>query len=101
MAHYAIIIDDIVQSVFVGVDETEDRGVGPGTEHWEAYYAQRPWIAPALVRRCSYNGNIRKNYPSSGYTWDESRDAFIPPKPDNAIGFDEETCTWITPPLEQ
>lgn len=45
----------------------------------------------------SYNGNIRKNYAGVGYIYDPDRDAFISPKPDNAIGFDEQTCQWIVP----
>lgn len=45
----------------------------------------------------SYNANIRKNYAGIGFTYDADRDAFIPPKPDNAIGFDEQTCQWIMP----
>jgi hypothetical protein len=45
----------------------------------------------------SYNGNIRKNYAGVGYTYDPERDAFISPKPETAIGFDEETCQWIVP----
>lgn len=47
--------------------------------------------------KTSYNGNIRKNYAGIGYTYDATRDAFIAPEPDNAIGFDEETCRWIVP----
>jgi len=47
--------------------------------------------------KTSYNGNIRKNYAGIGYTYDPVRDAFIAPKPDNATGFNEETCTWIVP----
>jgi hypothetical protein len=47
--------------------------------------------------KTSYNGNIRKNYAGIGYTYDLTRDAFIAPKPDNATGFDEETCRWIVP----
>jgi len=47
--------------------------------------------------KTSYNGNIRKNYAGIGYTYDLTRDAFIAPEPDDAIGFDEETCRWIVP----
>jgi len=47
--------------------------------------------------KTSYNGNIRKNFAGIGFTYDENRDAFIPPKPDNSIGFDENTCQWILP----
>lgn len=43
---------------------------------------------------------LRKNYAGPGYTYDEARDAFIPPRPSNAIGFDEVTCLWIVPEQE-
>jgi hypothetical protein len=48
----------------------------------------------------SYNNNIRKNFAGIGYLYDEVRDAFIPPKPDNAISLDEDTCQWIVPEPE-
>jgi hypothetical protein len=32
---------------------------------------------------------------------DTLRDAFISPKPDNATGFDDKTCTWIVPRKEE
>jgi hypothetical protein len=47
--------------------------------------------------KTSYNGTIRKNFAGIGYTYDKTRDAFIAPEPENAIGFDEETCRWIVP----
>jgi hypothetical protein len=47
--------------------------------------------------KTSYNGTIRKNFAGIGYTYDADRDAFIPPKPDNATGFDENSCQWIVP----
>lgn len=43
----------------------------------------------------SYNNRIRKNYAGIGYTYDENRDAFIPPKPEGDWILDEETCRWI------
>ena len=50
--------------------------------------------------KTSYNANIRKNYAGIGYIYDEVRDAFIAPKPDNATGFNEDTCQWILPEVE-
>ena len=47
--------------------------------------------------KTSYNATIRKNFAGVGYTYDANRDAFITPKPENATGFDEETCRWIVP----
>ncbi len=90
MAHYAFITDGIVTEVIVGKDETE-LIEGLDTETWYGNFRGQ------LCKRTSYNGNIRYNYAGVGYTYDETRDAFIAPKPDNAIGFDEETCRWIVP----
>jgi hypothetical protein len=43
----------------------------------------------------SYNGNFRKNYAGVGYTYDQERDAFIPPKPESGNWIlDEDTCNW-------
>lgn len=40
---------------------------------------------------------FRKNYASIGYTYDENRDAFIPPKPYNSWILNENTCNWNAP----
>jgi hypothetical protein len=48
-------------------------------------------------KQTSYNGNLRKNYAGVGYTYDSSRDAFIPPKDFPSWTLNEDTCRW-TPP---
>ena len=94
MAHYAYLDDNnIVVAVTVGKDETE---LIDGLDT-ETYYALG---TPYTVKRTSYNGTIRKNYAGIGYTYDPVRDAFISPEPNDAIGFDEETCRWIIPQRE-
>tara|TARA_R110002020_G_scaffold236668_1_gene448971 strand:- start:1191 stop:1568 length:378 start_codon:yes stop_codon:yes gene_type:complete len=40
---------------------------------------------------------FRKNYAGIGYTYDEDRDAFIPPKPYSSWILNEETCNWEAP----
>jgi len=40
---------------------------------------------------------LRKNYAGIGYTYDEDRDAFIPPKPHNSWVLNETTCLWEAP----
>ena len=40
---------------------------------------------------------LRKNYAGIGYTYDEARDAFIPPKPFNSWLLNEDTCQWDAP----
>ena len=40
---------------------------------------------------------LRKNHAGIGYTYDETRDAFIPPKPFNSWILNEDTCLWNAP----
>ena len=40
---------------------------------------------------------FRKNYAGIGFTYDESRDAFIPPKPFASWVLNETTCQWKAP----
>lgn len=92
MAHYAFLDNNnIVTSVIVGVDEWEERN---GITDWEKYYAEKQG---QKCVRTSYNGNIRKNYASIGFVYDEARDAFIPPKPFESWILNEETCLWESP----
>ncbi len=48
------------------------------------------------IRGCREK-SIRKNYPAISYTYDESRDAFIPPKPFDSWVLNEDTCVWDSP----
>jgi len=46
----------------------------------------------------SNNGTpFRKNHAGIGYTYDETRDAFIPAKPYNSWVLNEDTCLWNAP----
>jgi hypothetical protein len=40
---------------------------------------------------------FRKNHAGIGYTYDETRDAFIAPKPFNSWILNEDTCFWNAP----
>ena len=98
MAHYALLDqDNIVINIIVGNDETDEID-------WEKIYEDNTGLK---CKRTSYNtfggehrqGGIpfRKNYASYGHSYDENRDAFIPPKPYESWILDEETCLWIPP----
>ena len=45
----------------------------------------------------SYNGNMRKNYAGIGFTYDETRDAFIAPTPFPSWVLNEDTCRYEAP----
>jgi hypothetical protein len=48
-------------------------------------------------KQTSYNGNFRKNYAGVGFTYDPTRDAFIPPQPHPSWTLNEDTCLWDAP----
>ena len=95
MAHYAFLDENnIVTEIIVGIDETE-LIAGEEPEIWYGQFRNQKCV------RTSYSGKIRKNFAGIGYTYDEVRDAFIAPEPENATGFDEESCTWIVPRADE
>jgi len=40
---------------------------------------------------------LRKNYAGKGFTYDQTRDAFIPSQPFNSWTLNEDTCLWEAP----
>jgi hypothetical protein len=92
MAHWAE-LDNQNKVIRVLVGDNNDPAGYEGYQ-WLIDNLGGTWI------KTSYNGSIRKNYAGKNYIYDEVRDAFIAPEPDNAIGFDEDTCRWIVPEVE-
>ena len=99
MAHYAFLdLNNIVTEVIVGKDEGED-GID-----WEQHYGE---FRGQPCKRTSYNtiGGVhtsggtpyRKNYAGIGYTFDATRDAFIPKKSFASWLLNETTCLWDAP----
>lgn len=100
MAHYALLNDDnMVVEVMTGRDEDE---VVNGIDDWEAYYSK---VRNIRVLRTSYNTQagqhltggapLRGNYAGIGFTYDETLDAFLPPKPAGDWFLDEATFSWV------
>jgi hypothetical protein len=111
MAHFAEIDDNnIVIKVLVtnNNDANNDEGY-----QWLVDTFNGRWI------KTSYNtfagvhnlGGVplRKNYAGLGFTYDEQRDAFIPPQPEQKETFldepivwdlDEDTCQWVRRVIE-
>lgn len=94
MAHFAklnknnIVISINTVNNQVLLDENGQEQEDKGIEFLTNLHGYSKW------KQCSYNGTIRKNYPTFGFKYDEERDAFIPPKPFNSWVLDEETCLW-------
>lgn len=99
MAHFAQLDENnVVQQVIV-VDnenilnpETNEENESIGINFCKSLLGEETnW------KQTSYNGSFRKNFAGRGYTYDASRDAFIPPKSYDSWILDEETCQWEPP----
>ncbi len=96
MAHFAEVnADNIVQRVIV-VDNNDCKDA-EGNESEAVGAAFCNTLLGGIWKQTSYNGNIRKNYAGIGYTFDEGRDAFIPPKPYSKWILNDDTCNWEAP----
>ena len=92
MAHFAKLgIGNIVEKVeVVSNDVATDEQTGVDFLN-NLYKTEDVW------KQTSYNGNIRKNFAGIGFTYDQARDAFIPPKPFNSWTLNDTTCLWEAP----
>ena len=92
MAHFAKLgtgnIIERVEVVSNDIATTEQAGV----DFLNNLYGTRD-----VWKQTSYNGNMRKNYAGIGYTYDQTRDAFIPPQPYLSWTLNETTCLWEAP----
>lgn len=108
MAHFARLDENnMVVAVTVVPDLEEHRGeeflavdLGLGGRWIQTSYNsfQNVHIDP-ITKEPTGKPALRKNYAGIGYSYDEGRDAFIPPKPEKMDSWiiDEETCWWIPP----
>ncbi len=90
MGHYAKVEDGVVTQVIVadGPDWCEQNLGGE-------------WVQTSYNTKGGVHSGgklpIHKNYAGIGYTYDEGRDAFIPPKPFSKWVLNEDTCNWEAP----
>lgn len=90
MSHFAHInSDNIVDLVIVA--EQDHIDTLPDASSWiQTSYNTHGGVHPE-------NRPLRKNFAGIGYTYDTTRDAFIPPKPYPSWVLNEETCLWECP----
>ena len=102
MAHFAKLgVGNIVERVVVvsnDIATTEQAGMD---------FLNNLYNTRDVWKQTSYNtqGGVhelggtpfRKNYASKGYSYDQTRDAFIPPKPYASWTLNESTCRWDSP----
>ena len=102
MSHFAKIENNIVTFVTVGRQEDDGKEQElcdrTGDTYRQTSYNTHGGVhytdgVPSVDQSKAF----RKNYAGIGYTYDEHRDAFIPPKPFESWILDEDTCLWVAP----
>jgi len=90
MAHFAKLNSENVVEQVVVVHNNDAPDEAAGVAFCQSLFGG-DW------KQTSYNGRIRKNYAGIGFTYDENRDAFIPPQPFSSWTLVEATCQWTAP----
>ena len=102
MAHFAKLDSNNVVTEVVVVHNDVATSESAGAEFLNNLYGTNDtW------KQTSYNTKkgqhtkggtpFSKNFAGKGYTYDASKDAFIPPKPYNSWTLNETTCLWEAP----
>jgi hypothetical protein len=103
MSHFAKIENNIVTFVTVGRQEDDGRELElcerTGDVYRQTSYNTRGGVHYDQngVPSADQTKALRKNYAGIGYTFDEERDAFIPPKPYESWILNEDSCLWDSP----
>lgn len=92
MAHFAKVNNGIVEQVIVAEPEFFDTFVDSSPGQW----IQTSYNTHGGVH---VNGGtpLRMNYAGVGFTYDSTKDAFIPPQPFPSWTLNETTCRWDAP----
>jgi hypothetical protein len=104
MSHFAKIENGVVTFVTVGRQEDDGRELElcerTGDTYRQTSYNTHGGVHYTDgVPSADQSKALRKNYAGIGYTFDEVRDAFIPPKPFESWVLNEDTCLWQPPTL--
>ena len=92
MGHYAKVVNGVVTRVIVAEANFFDSFVDTSPGKW----IQTSYNTHAGVH--SQGGTpLRKNFAGIGFTYDKTRDAFIPPKPYPSWLLNDDTCQWDPP----
>jgi hypothetical protein len=98
MAHFAKLgTGNIIEQVIVINNSVITDSDGNEQEQLGVDFINNLYGTRDVWKQTSYNGTIRKNFASIGYTYDQTRDAFIPPQPFYSWTLNETTCLWEAP----
>jgi hypothetical protein len=97
MAHWAEIDDNnLVVRVLVGSNDDPDEGYQWLIDNLGGTWLKTSFNTSGGVHKTG-GTPLRKNFAGVGFTYDEERDAFIPPKPVESWVVNEYTCLWEAP----
>jgi hypothetical protein len=101
MAHFAKLDENnIVIYVTVGRDDDDENELSQitGDIYKKTSYNTHGGVHyDAVTNQPDGGEQLRKNFAGIGYYYDQSRDAFISPKPYDSWILDESTCLWNAP----
>ena len=101
MAHFAKVNNGIVEQVIVADPEFFDTFVNSSPGQWiQTSYNTRGGVhynPDTGEPSADQSKALRKNYAGIGYSYDATRDAFIPPKPYASWLLNDDTCLWDAP----
>ena len=104
MAHYAKVLEGIVETVIVAEPEFFNNFVDDSPGKWiQTSYNTRGGVhyePNSNTPSSDQSKALRKNYAAVGYTYDKTRNAFIPPQQFPSWTLNETTCLW-DPPMPQ
>ena len=92
MSHFAKIENNIVTEVIVAEAEFFDTFIDLNPGEW----LQTSYNTYAGEHTLG-GTPLRKNFAGVGFTYDATRDAFIPPQPYPSWTLNETTCLWDSP----
>ena len=92
MAHFAKVVDGKVSQVIVAEPEFFQTFVDSSPGEW----IQTSYNTHGGVHATG-GTPLRKNYAGIGFTYDRTKDAFIPPQPFASWTLNEQTCLWNAP----
>lgn len=101
MGHFAKVVDGKVTQVIVAEPDFFDTFVDSSPGSWlQTSYNTRGGVHydPATGQPSADQSKaLRKNYAGIGYSYDDGKDAFIPPQPYASWILDDVTCLWNAP----
>ena len=101
MGHFAKVQDGVVTQVIVAEPEFFNNFVDSSPGQWiQTSYNTRGGVHYQPNTNTPSDDQtkaLRKNYAGIGFTYDVTKDAFIPPQPFASWTLNEDSCLWESP----